>query len=382
VLKALCEIYDKVGHRVVQLALAGRAAKRMQEATGRSATTIASFLRSFQDGDLAAPSVVVIDEASMVDIISMSQVCELLPSHVRLILVGDPNQLMPIGPGLILHSLVSIPAVPVSELTVVRRYGDEICAAASSICSGSWPALSDATSGPISFIDCESAEEIAAAILQIYRSDPTNTQILSSTRLGPGGTRHLNDACQQELSSKGQPLMIWNTATDCVEHAGMYLGDMLLCTRNLWDRGLQNGSLGRLAEIEADPRLLTDADGNESGYALAWVEWDDGVRRPLFEDMLDDIELGYAITIHKAQGSQWPRVVVSITGNRALDRALLYTAATRAQHQIVLVGDQGAARRAAISPRRADSRRTGLAETIRRRWRGWIVCRPLELANT
>jgi exodeoxyribonuclease V alpha subunit len=367
VLKALYSIYDRVGHRVVQLALAGRAAKRMHEATARTATTIASFLRSFKEGYLDGPSVLVIDEASMVDIIAMSQICEVIPAHVRLVLVGDPNQLMPIGPGLVLHTLVSISEVPVTELTVVKRHGDRIREAASSIRSGIWPNLGRDRNCDISFLPCDRADvDIAELVVKLYQQDPKNTQILSSSRIGRGGTKRLNELCQAALTAKSESLLVWNASDDCHEHTGLHLGDVLLCTRNLWDRGLQNGSLGRLVEVEAEPRLLTDDDGNEAGYALAWVEWDDGVRRPLFAEMLDDLELGYAITVHKAQGSQWPRVIVAVTGNRLLDRTLLYTAATRAQRQVILVGDEAAARRATISQPRAAGRQVNLHKTLER----------------
>lgn len=367
VLKALYKIYDRTGYGIVQLALAGRAAKRMHEATARTATTIASFLRSFKEGDLDGPSVLVIDEASMVDIIGMSQICEVIPAHVRLVLVGDPNQLMPIGPGLVLHRLVSIPEVPVIELTVVKRHGDRIREAASSIRSGIWPTLGRDPNGDISFLPYDRADGgIAELVVKLYQQDPKNTQILSSSRIGAGGTTRLNGLCQAALTAKSESLLVWNASDDCHEHTGLHLGDVLLCTRNLWDRGLQNGSLGRLVEIEEEPRLLTDDDGNEVGYALAWVEWDDGVRRPVFAEMLDDLELGYAITVHKAQGSQWPRVIVAVTGNRLLDRTLLYTAATRAQRQVILVGDEAAAQRATISQPRAAGRRVNLDKAVER----------------
>ncbi|MDP9010774.1 MAG: ATP-dependent RecD-like DNA helicase [Pseudomonadota bacterium] len=96
------------------------------------------------------------------------------------------------------------------------------------------------------------------------------------------------------------------------------------------------------------------------------MEWDDGVRRPVFAEMLDDLELGYAITVHKAQGSQWPRVIVAVTGNRLLDRTLLYTAATRAQRQVILVGNEAAARHATSSQPRAAGRRVNLDKALER----------------
>lgn len=372
VLKALYEVYDRAGVRVIQVALAGRAAKRMQEATGRSASTIASFLRGLKDGDLSAPTVLVIDEASMVDIITMSRICESLPTEVRLVLVGDPSQLMPVGPGLVLHALAGVPGIPSVELTVVKRYGGEISSAAMAIREGTWPALPLDEAAAIAFVPCATrsgdfeGDLLAEAVIRLYEQDPANTQILSSRRNGPGSTKTLNTICQARLTSGAQPLLVWSNEHESYLHTGIHLGDPLLCTRNLWDRGLQNGSLGNVVQIEAEPRLLAGDAGEETGHALAWVEWDDGLLRPIVLEMLDDLELGYAITVHKAQGSQWPRVIVPVTGNRLLDRTLIYTAVTRAQRQVILVGDEQAARQAVVGLPRAQLRQVALGHVLQR----------------
>ncbi len=134
----------------------------------------------------------------------------------------------------------------------------------------------------------------------------------------------------------------------------------MLCKRNLWDRGLQNGSLGVVVQVEDVHRMQDTEAGGEDDQVLAWVDWDDGVRRPIVEEMLDDLELGYAITVHKAQGSQWPRVIVPLTGHRLLDRTLVYTAVTRSQRQVLLVGDESAARAAVQREPRAQSRQVAL----------------------
>lgn len=367
VLKALYEVYDRAGVQVIQVALAGRAAKRMQEATGRSASTIASFLRGLRDDDLRGPTVLVVDEASMVDIITMSRICEAVPREVRLVLVGDPSQLMPVGPGLVLHALAGVPGVPLVELKVVKRYGGEIGAAATAIREGIWLDLPADEAAAISFISAGTtyAGSLAATVLRLYEQDPENTQILSSRRNGPDGTKNLNAICQARLTSTARPVMVWSDEHDAHVHTGIHLGDPLLCTRNMWDRGLQNGSLGTLVQIEDEPRLLTGDGGEELGSAIAWVEWDDGVRRPIVKEMLDDLELGYAITVHKAQGSQWPRVIVPVTGNRLLDRTLIYTAVTRAQRQVILVGDEQAARQAVEGLPRSQHRQVALGYVLR-----------------
>jgi exodeoxyribonuclease V alpha subunit len=207
VLKAIYGIYDTAGVHIVQMALAGRAAKRMQEATGRTALTIAGFLRNTKPEDLARPCVVVIDEASMVDIITMSRLCELLPSHVRLLMVGDPNQLMPVGPGLVLHELAAVIAIPLVELKVVKRHGGDIAAAALAIRDGVWPDFSDIESAPICFLPCAmqaprfggaEAETLENTVLRLYLQDPENSQILSSRRNGVDGTRGLAEHAAAE----------------------------------------------------------------------------------------------------------------------------------------------------------------------------------------
>lgn len=360
VLKAIYQAFDHAGVAVLQMALAGRAAKRMLEGTGRPAATIARFLRGASDEASAEPTVVVIDEVSMVDIISMSLLCQGLPPQTRIILVGDPAQLMPVGPGLVLHALVKLPEIPCVELKVVNRFGGEIALAAAAIRDGRWVDLPDSEQLPIAFLPC-SADELPAEVLRLYRQDPENTQILSPRRRGQEGVDGINELCQSALTSDKVPVVLWNAAHECIERVGINLGDPVLCTRNLWDHGIQNGSLGRVVEVAA--AVVTsppDSEEDEAPPVLAWVDWDDGERRPVYESMLDDLSLGYAITVHKAQGSQWPRVIVALTESRMLDRTLIYTAVTRAQRQVILVGDPQAAERAVRAAPRADAREVSL----------------------
>lgn len=369
VLKALYKVYDQAGVEVVQLALAGRAAKRMQEATGRAASTIANFLRGARE--LSGPCVVVVDEASMVDIVTMHRLVELLSPYVRIVMAGDPEQLMPVGPGLVLHALIRVSAVPLAELKIIKRYGGDIAAAAISIRKGIWPELSTDETDAIAFITCADARTesgtslIAETVLDLYKLDPDNTQILSARRNGSDGVKTINSLCQAATTAGCKAMTVWSAQHDALALTGFNLGDPVLCTRNMWDRGLQNGSLGIIVEIEDAPRALTNDDGTDGGHALAWVLWDDGVRRPVVEAMLDDLELGYAITVHKAQGSQWPRVIVPLTGHRLLDRTLIYTAITRAQTQVLIVGDEAAAKAAVEAEPRVQARQVALDLMLR-----------------
>lgn len=354
VLKALYRLYDQVGVKVFQVALAGRAAKRMQEATARSAVTIASFLKGYEEGQLEGPAVLVIDEASMVDIITLSRVCAVIPQHVRLVLVGDPHQLMPVGPGLVLHTLSAVPEVPGVELKTVKRYGGAIAAAAADIRAGRWPSFTDDKSEDIAFLPCAPGQ-IGEIVTELLAQDRPSSQVLCAVRNGLAGTKQLNLLCQERFTSGAPEVGIWNDELECAQYLGLRQGDAVLCTRNMWSLGLQNGSLGTVVEVAEATSL---GDGTEQ--PLAWIEWDDGIRRPLTVDMLEDVELGFAVTVHKAQGSQWPRIIVPITGSRLLDRTLLYTAITRAQRQILLVGDVEAARLATLAPPRASERKVAL----------------------
>ena len=190
--------------------------------------------------------------------------------------------------------------------------------------------------------------------------DRAGSQVLYAVRNGPVGTKRLSPLCQAPFTAGKAEVRCWNDELDCEEHVGLRLGDTVLCTRNMWALGLQNGSLGTIVEVADSPRGVQDDGGSQTRLVLAWVEWDDGERRPLSVDMLDDVELGYAVTVHKAQGSQWKRVIVPVTGSRLLDRTLLYTALTPAQSQVLLVGDAEAARAATLAPLRASERQVAL----------------------
>lgn len=359
VLKALYQVFDETQTRIFQMALAGRAAKRMFEATGRPASTIASFLNKVKENELFGCCVIIIDEASMIDIITMNRLCQMLPSHVKIVLVGDTAQLTPVGPGLVLHAMAKIPQIPKVELNVVKRYGSAIALAAQAVRGGIWPEFSLDRHAPISFIPCIPTA-IAELVVNLFAADKENTQILSPRRTSPDGTEAINALVQNRFTRAARPLLVYSEEFQLMAGTGFYLGDKLLCTRNLWNWGLQNGSLGHLVEIEDAPRRLIDAEGVEIGYAIGWVLWDDGEQRPIFASMLDDLELGNAITVHKAQGSQWLRVIVVLTDNKMLDRTLIYTAMTRAQQQVILIGDPVAARNAVERLPRAEMRMVGL----------------------
>lgn len=363
VLKCVYDVLEDQGYDITQLAIAGKAVRRIMDATGRPASTVASFIKRMKKAEELEkrvgdrPMAIVIDEASMVDLISFSSVTRLIDDTVKIVLVGDPHQLPPVGPGLILHCLADRPEIPHVELKTVKRFGSTIATLANAVKAGTFPAM-DQFSSEIRFIE---APESALARLgaEFYLADPEDTVVLCATRRV---SDTVNQLIQESLSPGRKPLKLWNLEQDAWEHPGFYEGDLVICTRNHWDLGIQNGSLGRLVQLGEHP----DQELAENGsIGLGWIEWDDGETRPLYENLLDDLSLGYALTVHKSQGSQWRRVVICLPrASRITDRSLIYTALTRAQSEIVLLGNRDHLVQSVAQKKSADRRKVGLSRRL------------------
>jgi exodeoxyribonuclease V alpha subunit len=359
VLKAIFSVCRAAGLEIFAMALSGRAARRIGEATGHSATTIAGFLARFEPNDAPDRAVVVIDEASMLDLLAAYRLFRHLPPQYRFLLVGDPNQLPPVGPGLLLHELAVQPDVPRAELKQVKRYGGMVAQAANAIKNGVWPELPDDPTSDIAFIPCESSA-INATVLALLDDDPGSTQILCPTRTtAAGGVNALNQLCVAALHSANPELKIWNHQHDAIQGTGFRVGSPVICLKNDWELNLQNGSLGVILSVEPPSRE------SEPGQRLGVIRWDDGMERDLTLELLPHLDLAYAITIHKAQGSQFPRIIVPVRPSRLLDRTLIYTAITRAQRQVILIGDMAAAKAAVEAPPHASLRHVALGAMIR-----------------
>lgn len=371
VLKALYAYFDAIGLPVIQVAIAGRAAQRMREATMRPARTLASLLYSRNQGELDEPFVLVIDEASMVDILTMYRLCHLLPEHANLLMVGDTGQLMPVGPGLVFHDLAQDHRIPHARLTQVMRHGSDIAFVSASIRGGEWPSMRDNDGDAVAFLrpkgsysPAKSPVQTADHILSLLLKSPESTQILCAHKNGPLGVRALNKLCQDTVGHDQPRLQVWNAEFQMFADTGFRLGDPIVCTKNLKELGLQNGSLGRITSIEDPPTQQSNVDRPGEVTVLARAEWDDGERRSITSDLLQHLDLAYALTIHKAQGSEWPTVIVPIVHSRLLDRSLIYTAVTRAQRQVLILGDESAAKAAVAKSTRASQRSTGLFDHL------------------
>lgn len=363
-LDAIGYLLDLAGRPIFLLAPTGKAAKRMRQATRRPAMTIAGFLRNVVPKGIPPNSVVVIDESSMLDIQLAYQLVTSVPAQVRLILIGDPAQLPPVGPGLTLHAITQVAAVPSVELIEGKRFSGRIAHVAAQVRQGVWQEDSAGPSQEFCFMPCEDSA-LPARVVEMYLLDPTNSQVLCCTKTtGAAPTKLVNQLCQEALRGTARRLLVHSNERQRLEDTGLREGDPVICTKNLWDHDLQNGSIGRLSQLEDPPLPYVNDAGECVGNIHGWVDWDDGERRPVTDDVLDVLELAYAITVHKSQGSEVPIVVIPIYRARNLDRTMLYTALTRATRKVILLGDRDEARAAVEAEPSASRRRIMLGELL------------------
>ena len=339
VLRALCFVLKQFAASVRLMALSGRAASNLREATGEAATTIEAFLQASKTD--RSPSLVVIDESSMLDVPLMYRIVKALPARVRILLVGDPHQLPPIGFGLIFQRLCGAAATPKTELTQVFRQSDAtgIPGVALSIRTGELPALRqfEGQHDGVAFVRSSRADLLSAVMdASAALKGDSEVQILCATKSREAGVAAINVAYHDILSVGRRTL--WGFAE----------GEPLIFLENDYKRGLWNGSLGLLTSIGQTPEGVDVLNCTFEGEAHELTETD-----------LPRVQLAHAITIHKAQGSQFSRVIVPVVGSRLLDRQLLYTALTRATRQVVFVGDQDAFAAAIKAVPRAQERMVG-----------------------
>lgn len=366
VLKALFAAIDALepGTKIIQLALAGLAAQRMTAATGRESMTIAGFLAKVDPDTLDFGTVIVADEASMIDVILMYRLLRHMPTWVRLILVGDPSQLPPIGPGLVLHSLAGLASIPQTELTTVMRQTSEsgipkVAAAIRDHKTPLWARYSGNEDSGVSFLPCSLAN-MAETVKKVYAElggDGTDfsVQILSVTNGDVAGLKNLNSNLHDQYQSGaeqvfGVDLEYGVAAARTLDHVPINVGDLVMFTQNDYALGLRNGSLGKITAA------LPVAEVED----LCCVVNFDGIEYKLTTRQMQSLIHSYSITVHKAQGSQFARIIVPIKRTRLLDQSLIYTAVTRGVEQVVLVGDENMALAVIMAPATATRRYTTL----------------------
>jgi exodeoxyribonuclease V alpha subunit len=336
--RALLHVLTRSPINVALCAPTGRAARRLADSTGLPAQTIHRLLEasagSFRRGPSAplACDLLVIDEASMVDVKLMTALLRAVPDHAALILVGDVDQLPSIGPGQVLGDVIASRAVPVVRLTEIFRQQAEshIIAAAHAINRGELPDLAPRLASDFYFIEADSEAEASAKLLTLISSriparfglDPIrDIQVLCPVNRGPLGAYALNGRLQHLLNPPGEKVLT---------RAGWSFGpgDKVMQVRNDHQREVYNGEVGIVHQV--DP---------EMGEAV--VAFDDRIVTYGRRD-LDELALGYATTVHKVQGSEYPAVILLVMRQHLpmLRRNLLYTGLTRGSRLVVLVGSR------------------------------------------
>lgn len=325
----------KAGLRVLLAAPTGRAAKRMSEATGMEAKTIHRLLEyNPQDGykrndeNPLEGDALIVDECSMIDILLMNNLLKAVPVGMRLVFVGDIDQLPSVGAGNVLRDIIDSQRIPVVRLVRIFRQAQKsrIVMNAHTINQGRFPDTSNGRDTDFFFMREDDPERAAETIVRLvkerlpraYRESPDRIQVLTPMQRGVVGAANLNLLLQQALNPSGPSL-----------GRGGYTyrqGDRVMQQRNNYDKDVFNGDLGYIREVDTEERTLkVDFDGKKVEYDVT---------------ELDELTLAYATTIHKAQGSEYPIVVMPVlmTHFVMLQRNLIYTGITRAKKICVLIG--------------------------------------------
>ncbi|WP_137131166.1 AAA family ATPase [Rhizobium sp. FY34] len=341
-LKAVNATARNFGMAVYQLAIAGRAAKRIAEATGKHAQTVASWLKGVADGriELGRHTMVIIDEASMLDLPILYLILFHLPKEARCLLVGDTAQLPPIGFGLTLHRLVEEKRIPKTELTRILRATEStgIPQVSVAIRGGEVPDLHAYASrrGGCSLVRANGNGVIHAIEDVLHDLRGEEVQVVGSVYAGPAGIDAINAYFHAARVAAGAPSL-----------NGFAEGDPCIWTVNDYDRNLWNGSMGRVVGLDADTVV---------------AEFEDGKHR-IGPSEIDRLALAYCISVHKAQGSQFKNVVIPVQPSANMDRAMIYTAVTRATDRVIVIGSPPDLVSAVVPYPRSLDRKVALALT-------------------
>lgn len=346
--------YKAYGLNILLAAPTGRAAKRMTEATGMEAKTLHRLLeckppegyQKDEENPLEG-DVLIVDECSMIDVILMNSLLKAIPPTMRLIMVGDVDQLPSVGAGNVLRDVIDSGAFPVVRLTRIFRQAQmsRIIMNAHRVNEGKMPDISNGRDSDFFFMENEDPEAVVPQIVELvktklpkyYHVEPSQVQVLTPMQRGVVGATNLNLSLQEAINpaehevflhGRGKTVM----AKECLRRSGFAYraDDKVMQIKNNYDKEVFNGDIGMIESVnETDRTLTVNFDGRS-------VEYD--------ATELDELVHAYATTIHKAQGSEYPIVVMPILMNHyvMLQRNLIYTGITRAKKVLVMVGTKKA----------------------------------------
>jgi len=354
--RALVELSRKRGKRIALAAPTGRAAKRLEELTGEPASTLHRLLGArARTGDFVRgegwpldADVVVVDEASMLDVELAAALVAACADTTHLLLVGDPAQLPSIGPGRVLGDVLDAGAVPATELTTLHRQaeGGSIARVASAVRRGELPAVDDPTREVV-VVPAEGSGDAARRVQQLVTDSipralgipASEIQVVTPVHRGAAGTVALNAALKAALNPGTGTLGAFDA------------GDRVVATANHLDDGFANGEVGVVGDV-ADGALQVDFGAGPVAVPAK---------------LLGDLVHGWALTVHRAQGSEWAAIVAVFPPEASgmLSRPLVYTALTRAQRHLSVVHAAGTALTHGVREVGARPRRTRLATLLR-----------------
>ena len=349
--KGIISVLEESGARIVLSAPTGRAARRLAESTGRSAFTVHKMLEyaphegpfafgKNEDAPLEADAVIV-DEASMLDITLTDFLLRAIPPGCRLILVGDIDQLPAVGPGCVLKDIIDSKRLPVVRLNEIFRQEaqSQIVINAHLINRGMLPLFDRPEE--FMFLESDSDEIVADKIVKIYKQlwqkhNMQSIQVLSPMHKMACGVGNLNRMLQTELNPPAKEKQELVTSRQILRE-----GDKIMQIRNNYDKEVFNGDIGFVESIYG--RTLTAYFPDVNGGLSVKYE----------QSEIDELQLAYAMSVHKAQGSEYPFVILAFSKAHYifLQRNLLYTAVTRAQSRVFIVGQQRAIRTAVENDR-------------------------------
>lgn len=346
--------YRAYGLKILLAAPTGRAAKRMTEATGLEARTIHRLLeckppegyQKNEENPLEG-DVLIVDECSMIDVVLMNSLLKAIPPTMRLILVGDIDQLPSVGAGNVLRDMIDSGAFPVVRLTRIFRQAQtsRIIMNAHRINEGKLPDISNGKDTDFFFVENEDAEASVSEIVKLvqeklpkyYHVESSQIQVLTPMQRGAVGATSLNLALQEALNPPEHDIFMRGRGKvtmpkECLRRSGYAFrtDDKVMQIKNNYDKEVFNGDIGIIESVNETDRTLTVAfDGRSVAYDVT---------------ELDELVHAYATTIHKAQGSEYPIVVMPVLMNHfvMLQRNLLYTGITRAKKVLVIVGTKKA----------------------------------------
>ena len=350
----IISVYKAYGLKILLAAPTGRAAKRMTEATGLEAKTIHRLLeckppegyQKNEENPLEG-DVLIVDECSMIDIVLMNSLLKAIPPAMRLIMVGDIDQLPSVGAGNVLRDIIDSGAFPVVRLTRIFRQAQtsRIIMNAHRINEGKMPDISNGKNTDFFFMENEDAEASVPQIVKLvqenlpnyYHVEPSQIQVLTPMQRGVVGATNLNLSLQEALNPPEHDIFMRGRGKvtmpkECLRRSGYAFraDDKVMQIKNNYDKEVFNGDIGIIESVnETDRTLKVNFDGRSIEYDVT---------------ELDELVHAYATTIHKAQGSEYPIVVMPIMMNHfvMLQRNLIYTGITRAKKVLVIVGTKKA----------------------------------------